>query len=254
MPPARAPSWLRLSTPVNGSSGSLLEAAANHGGPLTSRRRGLGARIQLAVLGVARQDPAMHHIIQCGTVEACQSIAEQLSIGITAIETGQPYRPPKRAMPGTSTDFFARAKERGEEPGPLVRSVGGSCESLSNMPPPTALFSEDVPYLRPMESNIALVEGRASREEAAHRARHSLQEAADVSSAGSGASPVWSVASGGGSPRTGRSSFPGHADHGKTSPDHPLRPPPSPAERKSVLPSMRLVGLANPDRFTRLEE
>lgn len=250
--PARAPSWVRLSKPITGSSNSLFEATACHGGISTSRRGGLGARIQHAVLGTARHDPAMHHIIQCGTAEACQCIAEQLILGITAIETGQPYRPPKRAMPGMSTEFFARAKERGEWPG-LVRSVAGSTELLSNMPPPAALFSDDVPYLRPMESNIALMEGRASREDAVHGARQSLQEAGDASSAESGTSPVWSVASPSITPPTGRFSSLSHLDHSKNSPGHPRRPPASPAERKSVLPGMRLGGLANRDRFKRLD-
>jgi hypothetical protein len=262
--PAQAQPGMRLSKLDGGSSGSIIEGAASQGGASTGRRAGIGARIQQAVLGTSRQDPAMHHTIQCGTPEACQAVAEQLVIGITAIETGQPYRPPKRAMPGTSTEFFAAAKVRAqaEGPGRLAHAGAGSTESLANLPRPGALLFSEVPYLTPMESNIALMEGRASHEHAAHGARHSQQSQqsqqshqgpADTSSVGSGSSPVWSVASPNSSPPTSRCSFPGQSDHGKDSASHPLRPPAQPAERKSVLPSMRLVGLANRDRFTRLE-
>ena len=111
---------------------------------------GLAGRIQRAVLGTARKAPPMEHVLECASAEQCDLVVRALLLAVSALEGGAPIRNPKRSMPGTSADFFA--KQGAAEAGPVVPRRGaslgrGGLNPLSEVEAPPPLFASDVPYL-----------------------------------------------------------------------------------------------------------
>jgi len=214
--------------------GSSRDAAAGMGSSM--RRRGsIGARLQHAMLGISKEEPAMEYTLECGTSQRCSLIAEKLILVLSATEKGEPLRQPKRAMPGTSTAFLARIRSEEQQHGQIRRFTGGSTESIASLPQPSILFSENVPYLVPMESNVALLmEEHASPEGSMGRYTRGREQSSTGTS-----SPVWSVGS---SPPFARLSPPfsrlGQGRSSENKDAHFMRPPSSRSAgtRRSIVP------------------